>query len=135
MTQAPYQKHVPSWLAALESNVCFALVEPASKRAGALWANWRERLAQEGFDDVDIRSLGFSHAPLASHSHSYDLRVLVLAGGVSLTVDDRTLLHAVGDHFEIAANTPHSESFCPDGYIYLAARRHVTTPSQSRPTR
>lgn len=112
------------WVAGVESDPRFPLVEPACTQAGSTWLAWRSALAQQGFDDVDIRSLGAGHAPLAPHAHSYDLRVLVLAGGITLDGPSGPAFHGPGNRFELPGGTLHRESFHPAGYTYLAARRH-----------
>ena len=56
------------------------------------------------------------------HSHPFHARALVVEGEMWLTVAGETRHLRVGDRFELAAGTPHSEKYGPEGATYWVAR-------------
>ncbi len=57
-----------------------------------------------------------------SHTHPFNAEIIIVAGGMKVTIggDEKNL--AVGDQLELAANLEHSEHIGPGGVTYLAAR-------------
>ena len=62
---------------------------------------------------------------VATHSHPFDAEAVVTAGEMWLDCPDGTRHLRVGDTFRIAAGTPHSERYGPDGATFWVARRCV----------
>lgn len=67
------------------------------------------------------------HRP--AHVHSFDARLFILDGALSLVRgDDRTTFRA-GDACDVPANTMHEEHTGSDGVRYLAGRRSAAASS------
>jgi len=63
-------------------------------------------------------------ATVATHTHPFAVKALVVQGEMWLTVQGQTRhLHA-GDSFELDREAPHAERYGPSGATYWAARRH-----------
>ena len=60
---------------------------------------------------------------LGEHSHPFDACALITQGSIAITVAGLTRHFGVGQVFELAANTLHSEAAGADGVTYLAGRR------------
>ena len=58
-----------------------------------------------------------------THSHPFDADAVVTAGEMWLIREDRTEHLRPGDTFQLAAGTPHSERYGPEGATYWVARR------------
>jgi len=59
-----------------------------------------------------------------THSHPYDVRVMVLAGSVRIACGGEPEREYVpGDVLEVAAGREHVERYGPNGYTFLAGRR------------
>ena len=56
------------------------------------------------------------------HSHPWDVRAIVTAGEISLTVDGVEYTYGVGEVFTMAAGCPHQERVGPIGVEYLVHR-------------
>jgi quercetin dioxygenase-like cupin family protein len=85
-------------------------------------AEFELALRQDGFNEVLTRELpaGFS---VAEHAHPFDVRALVLAGEITLTVDGLGRAYREGDVFVMPAGRPHQENVGPSGVHYVAGRR------------
>ena len=75
-----------------------------------------------GFDDVLARDWPASTV-IATHTHPFAAKALVVAGEMWLTVDGDTRHLHPGDTFELAAGTPHEERYGAEGATYWVARR------------
>jgi len=84
-------------------------------------AGFQAELADQGFE-VATRTMDPS-MELGEHSHDYDVRALVTAGEISLTVDGGTRRYGLGDQFTMVAGCPHSERVGPDGVTFIVGRR------------
>lgn len=86
--------------------------------------HFREALRRDGYLDVETRS-----APpgrfVDTHSHPFDVRLLVLDGSARITCGGEVRDLAPGDVYELEANVPHTEQYGPQGYTFLVGRRHV----------
>lgn len=63
---------------------------------------------------------------VADHSHPWDVRALVTAGQITLTVDAVSTTYQPGDVFTMAAGCVHYEHVGANGVEYLAGRRDPT---------
>lgn len=64
---------------------------------------------------------------VADHSHPWDVRALVTAGQITLTVDTVPTAYQAGDIFTMAAGCVHHERVGANGVEYLAGRRGSAT--------
>lgn len=58
------------------------------------------------------------------HAHDYEVRGLVLEGGIVLTCGSEERSFAVGEVFAMAAGREHAERASPTGLRFVAGRRH-----------
>lgn len=86
------------------------------------YAEFEARHRAEGYDEVLVREW----APAAEtgiHTHPFDVKAMVVAGDLWLTVgEDTRELHA-GDRFELTREVPHAERYGPAGATFWVARR------------
>ena len=59
---------------------------------------------------------------IATHTHSFAAKALVVQGEMWLTVGSRMQHLKPGDGFELEPGVPHAERYGPDGAIYWVAR-------------
>ncbi len=80
-----------------------------------------EHLAQ-GYDEVLVREWAPGQV-VAEHTHPFAVRARVVSGGLVLRcrAGERTL--SPGDHFELAADEPHTEHYGAAGATFWVARR------------
>ena len=79
----------------------------------------------EGFDEIIERAWP-ADAQLATHTHAFAVRALVVAGEMWLTSAGTTRHLRPGDTFELAHAAEHAERYGPAGATYWAARRNPT---------
>jgi mannose-6-phosphate isomerase-like protein (cupin superfamily) len=75
-------------------------------------------------DGYEIREGGLppdEHRP--AHSHSFDARLFVLDGSITLVFGTERMHYGPGSSCDVPAGTPHEEHTASDGVRYLAARR------------
>jgi hypothetical protein len=85
---------------------------------------FRAELASLGYDDVIEGTYFPGPAGVAMHSHDWDVRGLVLGGGLSLTRNGHTDTYRPGQIYEILAGQHHGhETVPPEGLLFLAGRR------------
>lgn len=77
-----------------------------------------------GFDQILERQWG-ANVEIATHTHCYAVRAVVLQGQMWLTVGSGTRHLLPGDSFELEREVPHAERYGPEGASYLVARRHA----------
>ena len=77
----------------------------------------------EGFDEVLEREWP-ALTVLASHTHPFALKALVVRGEMWLTVDKETRHLVAGDTFALERDVPHAERYGQDGAVYWVARRN-----------
>ena len=85
--------------------------------------SFRERLLEDGYLDVETKSIAAGFA-VDTHSHPYDVRVLVLAGEITITRDGVPTTYRSGDVIEVPRGRAHSERYGPQGYTFMVGRRH-----------
>ena len=78
---------------------------------------------REGYDEVVERKWA-AGTVVAQHEHAFAVKALVVAGEMWLTDGGTTRHMRLGDAFELAAATPHSERYGDAGATIWAARRH-----------
>jgi len=84
-----------------------------------------EELGRDGYEVVEKTiPAGTS---LDTHTHDFDVRLLVLSGEIIVGHGGNTTTCAAGDIFTLAANTPHTEATGPDGVDAIIGRRSVKT--------
>jgi quercetin dioxygenase-like cupin family protein len=57
------------------------------------------------------------------HAHDFDARLLVVAGEMTVMVDEQRNTYRVGDTFSMTHGCRHSEHAGPQGATYVAGRR------------
>jgi hypothetical protein len=62
---------------------------------------------------------------LETHTHSFAVEALVVAGELALSCDGATRLLRAGDTFELAREVPHAERYGAAGAVVWVARRHT----------
>lgn len=85
-------------------------------------ASFKEELARDGFDIEESWTAGKTNP---EHAHDYDVRALVLEGGISLTVAGKTSRYGAGEVFTMPRGCPHSEFIGPEGLRVLVGRRRT----------
>jgi quercetin dioxygenase-like cupin family protein len=60
---------------------------------------------------------------LATHTHPFESRALILAGQITLTIDGRETLYQCGDVFHLEHAQAHAERYGPTGVRYLVGRK------------
>jgi quercetin dioxygenase-like cupin family protein len=79
-------------------------------------------LTREGFEIVTNAMK--PNAVNAEHAHSFDARLLVVEGAMTIVRDGAPIrTYAVGETFEMPAGTRHSEAAGEAGATYVAGRR------------
>ena len=82
------------------------------------------RLRAEGYDEIFTKTIE-PDVVNDEHSHPFDVSVLVLDGQLTLECRGETRVYRTGDRFELARDVPHVERYGPQGYAFLAGRRHA----------
>jgi mannose-6-phosphate isomerase-like protein (cupin superfamily) len=85
-------------------------------------AAFESELRRDGYDEILLRDWDAAQQ-VPEHTHPFDTRVMVLEGEFTLTCGGVQRLLRAGDVFALAADTPHSESYGPQGARFLAGRR------------
>ena len=83
---------------------------------------FRDILISEGFEEavtVTREPDGF----LGLHAHPFEAKALILSGELILNVQGAEQCYQAGQVFHLAAGTPHSEQYGPQGVEYLVGRR------------
>ena len=83
---------------------------------------FRAHPRMHGADEVLERHWA-PHQEVDTHAHPFDADAVVTAGEMWLIREDGTQHLKVGDTFHLAAGTPHSERYGPEGATYWVARR------------
>lgn len=82
---------------------------------------FREQLSSAGFETVVL--VEREPGSLGTHAHPFEARGLVLEGELTIVSDAGEQHCSAGQTFQLAANTPHTESYGPQGVKYLAGRK------------
>jgi len=82
-----------------------------------------ERQARsEGFDEVVERNWP-ADTVLATHTHPFSVKAVVVQGEMWLTVGESTQHLLPGGTFELPSDVPHAERYGAQGATYWVARR------------
>jgi len=79
-----------------------------------------------GFDEVLVRDWAPGQV-LATHSHPFEVKALVVRGELALTCGGHTRRLTAGSGFELERDAPHAEHYGPEGATFWVARRHSST--------
>lgn len=82
------------------------------------------QLAQDGYTETVTRSWEPNQL-VASHSHPFDARALVLKGEFTLSWNGQTQTLCQEDTFSLAAGCEHVEHYGAHGATYLVGRRYA----------
>jgi uncharacterized cupin superfamily protein len=85
-------------------------------------ATFEATLKTDGFPEPQLSETG-PNTRNAEHSHTYDVRALVLDGEITLTVDGTARTYRAGDVFSMPAGCRHVEDIGPQGVRSLVGRR------------
>ena len=77
-----------------------------------------------GFDEVLVREWAPGQE-LATHTHPFEVKALVVRGELALTCGGHTRRIVAGGAFELAREAPHAEHYGPQGATFWVARRHA----------
>jgi quercetin dioxygenase-like cupin family protein len=61
---------------------------------------------------------------LDAHTHSFEVKALVVSGQIDLVVDGERTAYISGDVFHLLPNQVHAEYYGNDGVQYLASRKN-----------
>ncbi len=78
----------------------------------------------QGYDEVLVREWAPGQQ-LATHTHPFEVKALVVRGELALTCGGHTRRIMAGSGFELEREAPHSEHYGPDGATFWVARRHA----------
>ena len=88
------------------------------------YANFESSARAEGFDELLERSWPPGQV-LATHTHPFAVKALVVKGEMWLTVGGQTQHLRTGDLFEVGREVPHAERYGDaEGATYWVARRN-----------
>ena len=85
-------------------------------------ASFESGLKSDGFHQVETKSVA-AGTHNAEHAHPFEVRALVLAGKISLTVAGVSSTYEKGQVFTMAANCAHAELIGPEVVSYVVGRR------------
>ena len=79
-------------------------------------------LQREGFPDpVEVQQV--PNGRLGDHEHPFEVKALVIEGGIDIVIHGVSRTYGVGDVFELGFKEVHSESYGSEGVKYLASRK------------
>lgn len=83
---------------------------------------WREKLAQEGFTNLEVAKdpAGLEYPP---HTHDTYVEHVILEGEMTLTISGETRVLKVGDRSGAPAGAVHSAKIGPEGCTYLIGEK------------
>ena len=85
-------------------------------------AGFERELKRDGYDEMLVREWE-PNRDVPEHTHPFDARALVLEGEFTLNCQGSSRVLRPGDVFAVAAGTPHTESYGPQGARFLVGRR------------
>jgi quercetin dioxygenase-like cupin family protein len=85
-------------------------------------AEFESTLGRDGFNEIQTKTLPAGYS-VTEHHHPFDVRALVIAGEIVLTVDGVQHAYREGDVFVMAAGREHRENVGPAGVRYVVGRR------------
>ena len=85
--------------------------------------DFEQKLSQDGYSasQRELSAIGINEA----HSHAWDVRALVTAGDITLTVDGVATKYQAGDVFTMKAGCMHREQVGAAGVTAIAGRRDI----------
>ncbi len=83
---------------------------------------FRQQLAAQGFETFVVVERE-ANGSLDEHTHPFDAHALILEGDITIVCSGQATRCCPGETFQLGANTPHTESYGPQGVRYLAARK------------
>lgn len=86
---------------------------------------FKSKALDAGFEEVLVREWA-PHTIVQEHAHPFDADALVTQGEMWLTSAEGSRHLLPGGRFRLAAGTPHSERYGPDGATYWVARRSAS---------
>jgi quercetin dioxygenase-like cupin family protein len=84
-------------------------------------------LRADGFQEIVERPLEPDYA-LGLHTHAWEVRALVEAGDLTLTVDDVPTTYRAGEIFRLPPDVPHEEFAGSEGASLFVGRRYAVYP-------
>lgn len=81
-----------------------------------------ELLAEEGFGEI-VTVEREANGSLDVHTHPFEAKALILEGDICIRSEGSEHRFLAGEIFHLAPNTPHSETYGPQGVIYLVGRK------------
>jgi len=90
----------------------------------ATFEDFKTAALAQGFDEVLVREWAPGQE-LATHTHPFSVKALVVRGELALTSGGHTRRIVAGGGFELAFEAPHSEHYGPEGATFWVARRHA----------
>lgn len=81
-----------------------------------------DTLALEGFQTL-VTVTREPNSSLDVHTHPFEAKALVLAGGLTITCAGVEQAYGPGQVFHLPALQPHSERYGPQGVEYLVGRK------------
>lgn len=85
-------------------------------------AEFEAMLANEQFGEV-VTLEREANKSLETHTHPFEAKALILRGELSIGTAGGERLYGVGDIFHLAAHTPHTERYGPEGVKYVVGRK------------
>ena len=84
-------------------------------------AEFTRTLTADGFQEV--LTVSREAGAMGEHSHPFEARALILEGELRINCAGNERTYLPGQVFQLAANTPHSETYGPSGVKYLVGRK------------
>jgi quercetin dioxygenase-like cupin family protein len=83
---------------------------------------FEDELKRDGYDVTTNTTPGAKTNP--EHSHTFDVRAMVLQGALTLKRDGSVQTYKAGESFSMPRGCLHSESYGPEGAVTLVGRKH-----------
>jgi hypothetical protein len=90
----------------------------------ATFEEFQSAALAQGYDEVLVREWAPGQV-LATHTHPFEVKALVVRGELALTSGGHTRRVMAGGGFELAREAPHAEHYGPQGATFWVARRHT----------
>lgn len=85
--------------------------------------NFTRALRAAGFEEITTVQRP-ANARLDTHTHPFEARALILSGEIRIQcADEEERLYRAGEVFQLARETPHVETYGPQGVSYLVGRK------------
>jgi quercetin dioxygenase-like cupin family protein len=87
-------------------------------------ADFKIQLEAELFNEI-VEVVKPANEFVGIHTHPFEAKALIVQGELSISVNNVSRLYKLGDVFQLAPNTPHTEQYGPTGVSYLVGRKSV----------